>query len=120
MPSMILLVKPSKRSSFDEDGWPSLLPLGLTIATSGSTPASISASNSVSSPLLAIRVSGFAMMLDSYSNGSQMLQYSSLGSRKPGSSAFRSYCSPKYLTESPAEFNRSATLTWLVGGMVNE
>ena len=36
--SMIFFVKPSKRSSFDEAGWPSSRPLGLTIEKAGSQP----------------------------------------------------------------------------------
>src|SRR5579871_2442704 len=120
MLSTILLVNPSKRSSFDDAGCPSLLPLGFTIETSGRAPASMSARNSASSPLLAMRVSGLAMMFDSYSNGLQILQYASVGSKKPGSSAFRSKSSPKYFTESPDEFIRSARLTWFTGGMVKE
>ena len=35
-------VKPSKRSSFEEDGWPSTKPLGLTKETAGSVPFAMS------------------------------------------------------------------------------
>src|ERR1700744_1967291 len=75
--STIFFTNPSNRSSFEEDGWPSTNPLGLTKDTAGSVPPLISEYRLVVSWICAATCSGFAMMEVSYWNGLQMLQYSS-------------------------------------------
>src|ERR1700690_906787 len=76
--STIFFVKPSNRSSFDEDGWPSTRPLGLTKETAGGGPFAMSAYRLAVSWMWAVRIAAFAMIDVSYWNGLQMLQYSSL------------------------------------------
>src|ERR1700677_3025613 len=75
--STIFFVKPSNRSSFEEDGWPSTKPLGLTKDTAGSVPAAMSAYRFVVSWMCAVRTAALVMMDVSYWNGLQMVQYSS-------------------------------------------
>src|SRR5580698_4622716 len=75
--STIFFTKPSNRSSFEEDGWPSTKPLGLTKDTEGNVPLVISAYRFTVSWICAATCAGFAMMDVSYWNGLQMLQYSS-------------------------------------------
>src|SRR5580704_6714374 len=89
--STIFLTKPSNRSSFEEDGWPSTKPLGLTKETAGSVPFAISAYRFTVSWICAATWAGFAMMDVSYWNGLQMLQYSSeLGPLAPQLSSYGS------------------------------
>src|ERR1700722_12281568 len=75
--STIFFTKPSNRCSFDEGGWPSTKPLGLTKETAGNVPLVISAYRFTVSWICAATCAGFAMMEVSYWNGLQMLQYSS-------------------------------------------
>src|ERR1700721_592800 len=74
--STIFFTKPSNRSSFEEDGWPSTKPLGLTKETAGNVPLVISAYRLTVSWICAATCAGFAMIEVSYWNGLQMLQYS--------------------------------------------
>ena len=76
--STIFFEKPSKRSSFDEAGWPSTRPLGLTKETAGKVPLAMSAYRFVVSWICALRIAGLAMIEVSYWNGLQMVQYSSV------------------------------------------
>src|SRR5271154_828249 len=75
--STIFFTKPSNRSSFDEDGWPSTKPLGLTKETAGSLPFVMSEYRFTVSWMCAAICAGFAMIEVSYWNGLQMGQYSS-------------------------------------------
>src|SRR5580704_1293485 len=73
----IFCTKPSNRFSFEDDGWRSTKPLGLTKETAGSLPSAMSAYRFKVSWMWAARTAGLAMMDVSYWNGLQMLQYSS-------------------------------------------
>src|ERR1700683_4907434 len=73
----IFCTNPSNKSSFEEDGWPSTKPLGLTKETAGSVPLAISVYRFTVSWICAATCAGFDMMEVSYWNGLQMLQYSS-------------------------------------------
>src|ERR1700734_228910 len=75
--STIFFTKPSKRSSFDEDGWPSTYPLGFTTETAGNVPVTMSPYRSTVSWMCAFTWSGCDMIEVSYWKGLQMLQYSS-------------------------------------------
>src|ERR1700733_8776259 len=75
--STIFFTKPSNRSSFEEDGWPSTKPLGLTIDAWGRVRFVISEYRFTVSWMCAATCAGFDMMEVSYWNGLQMLQYSS-------------------------------------------
>src|SRR5271154_3284412 len=75
--STIFFTKPSNKLSFDEDGWPSTKPLGLTKETAGSLPFVMSEYRFTVSWMCAAICAGFAMIEVSYWNGLQMGQYSS-------------------------------------------
>src|ERR1700722_3928515 len=75
--STIFFTNPSNRSSFEEDGWPSTYPLGLTKESAGGLPLLISAYRFTVSFICAATFAGFDMMEVSNWNGLQMLQYSS-------------------------------------------
>ena len=76
--STIFLAKPSNRSSFDEAGWPSTSPLGLTNETAGSVPLAMSEYRFSGVLDVRVRIAAFVMIDVSYWNGLQMLQYSSV------------------------------------------
>ena len=76
--STIFLVKPSNRSSFEDAGWPSTSPLGLTKETAGRVPFLMSAYRLAVSWMCAVRTAALAMIEVSYWKGLQMLQYSSV------------------------------------------
>src|SRR5271155_3852248 len=73
----IFCTKPSNKPSFEDDGWPSTNPLGLTMETAGSELLAMSAYRFSVSWMWAARTAGLAMIDVSYWNGLQMLQYSS-------------------------------------------
>src|SRR5271155_3281752 len=75
--STIFFTKPSNKLSFEEEGWPSTKPLGLTNETAGSLPSAMSAYRFAVSWMCAWRTASLAMMEVSYWKGLQMLQYSS-------------------------------------------
>src|SRR5581483_9536067 len=75
--STIFFVNPSKRFSFEDDGWPSTSPLGFTKETAGSVPFWISLYKFAVSWMCALRTVASDIINVSYWNGLQMLQYSS-------------------------------------------